>query len=130
MSEREVRELIAKAERSLRAAERLFEAGDHDFAVSRAYYAMFYAARALLLTRNVRRSKHSGVLAAFNSEFVQGGNVPAELFALLRDGFEDRAEGDYGLVIISRAQATAGIEAARRFVSAIKLHLAQSLDRE
>jgi uncharacterized protein (UPF0332 family) len=91
---------------------------------------MFYAARALLLTRNVRRSKHSGVLAAFNSEFVQGGNVPAELFALLRDGFEDRAEGDYGLVVISRAQATAGIEAARRFVSAIKLHLAQSLDRE
>jgi len=76
LSEREVRELIAKAERSLRAAERLLEAGDHDFAVSRAYYAMFYAARALLLTRNVRRSKHSGVLAAFNSEFVRGVTFP------------------------------------------------------
>lgn len=42
----------------------MLEAGDHDFAISRAYYAMFYVARALLLTRDVRRSKHSDVLAA------------------------------------------------------------------
>ena len=59
MSEREIRELANKAERSLAAAGRLLEAGDYDFAVSRAYYAMFYVARALLLTRDVRRSKHS-----------------------------------------------------------------------
>ena len=39
MSEREVRELVAKAERSLAAAERLLEHGDCDFAISRAYYA-------------------------------------------------------------------------------------------
>lgn len=45
MSEREVRELVGKAERSLAAARRLLEAGDYDFAVSRAYYAMFYVAR-------------------------------------------------------------------------------------
>jgi uncharacterized protein (UPF0332 family) len=94
VSEREVQELVAKAERSLRAANRLLEAGDYDFAVSRAYYAMFYAARAFLLTRNVRRSKHSGVLAPFNSEFIKNGELPAELFTLLRDGFEDRAEGN------------------------------------
>jgi uncharacterized protein (UPF0332 family) len=94
LSEREVRELIAKAERSLHAAGRLLDAGDHDFAVSRAYYAMFYAARALLLTRNIRRAKQSGVLAAFNSEFIRSGELPADLFGLLRDGFEDRAEGD------------------------------------
>ena len=97
MSEREVRELASKAERSVVAARRLLEAGDYDFAVSRAYYAMFYVARALLLTRGVRRSKHSGVLAAFASEFVRSGELPAELFALLRNGFEDRGESDYGL---------------------------------
>jgi len=37
VSEREVRELVAKAERSLAAAERLPEHGDCDFAISRAY---------------------------------------------------------------------------------------------
>jgi uncharacterized protein (UPF0332 family) len=39
-----VRELVAKAERSLAAAGRLLEDGDCDFAISRAYYAMFYMA--------------------------------------------------------------------------------------
>ena len=127
MSEREIRELANKAERSLMAARRLLEAGDYDFAVSRAYYAMFYVARALLLTRGVRRSKHSGVLAAFGSEFVRGGELPAELFALLRDGFDDRGESDYGLATISADQARVGIEGAHRFVRAVGERLAPIL---
>ena len=127
MSEREVRELASKAERSVVAARRLLEAGDYDFAVSRAYYAMFYVARALLLTRRVRRSKHSGVLAAFASEFVRSGELPAELFALLRDGFEDRGESDYGLAVISEDQARVGIEGAHRFVRAVVERLAPIL---
>ena len=125
MSEREVRELVAKAERSLAAAERLLEHGDCDFAISRAYYAMFYVTCALLLTRNLRRSKHSAVLAAFNAEFIQSGELPADLFALLRDGFEDRTEGDYGLVAISREQASVGIAGARRFVTEVNRRLAR-----
>jgi uncharacterized protein (UPF0332 family) len=127
VSEREVRELASKAERSLVAARRLPDAGDYDFAVSRAYYAMFYVARALLLTRNVRRSKHSGVLAAFASEFVRSGELPAELFALLRDGFEDRSESDYGLVVISEDQARVGVEGAHRFVRTLVERLAPIL---
>jgi uncharacterized protein (UPF0332 family) len=126
VSEREVRELVSKAERSLVAARRLLEAGDDDF-ISRAYYAMFYLARALLLTREVRRSKHSGVLAAFASEFVRNGELPAELFALLRDGFEDRGESDYGLATISEEQARVGIEGAHRFVRAVVERLAPIL---
>jgi uncharacterized protein (UPF0332 family) len=102
----------------------MLEAGDYDFAISRAYYAMFYVARALLLTRNVRRSKHSGVLAAFASEFVRRGELPAELFALLRNGFEDRGESDYGLAVISEEQARAGIDGAQRFVDAVVERLA------
>ena len=81
---------------------------------------MFYTACALLLTRNIRRSKHSAVLAAFNAEFIRTGELPGELFALLRDGFEDRAESDYGLVAISREQAVAGIASARRFVTEVE----------
>jgi len=123
VSEREIRELMAKAQRSIAAAERLLAAGDADFAVSRAYYGMFYAARALLLRRDVRRSKHSGVLAAFGEEFVRSGPISPDLFALLRDGFEDRAEGDYGLVEISSDQAEASIDGARRFVGEIGRHL-------
>ena len=88
---------------------------------------MFCVARALLLTRDVRRSKHSGVLAAFASEFVRSGKLPAKLFALLRDGFEDRGESDYGLAVISEDQARVGIEGAQRFVRAVVEQLAPIL---
>ncbi len=123
MSEKEIQELLDKARRSLRAAERLLQDGDNDFAVSRAYYAMFYAAQALLLTQDVRRSKHSGVLTAFNEHFIRSGELPRRFFLMLRDGFEDRAEGDYGLATISGEQARAGIAAAREFLDEIERRL-------
>jgi uncharacterized protein (UPF0332 family) len=116
MTRREIDELIEKARRSLAAAERLLADGDADFAISRAYYAMFYAARALLLTKDIRRSKHSGVIAAFNEHFIRNGAVRHELFISLRDAFDDRSEGDYGLVTISMEQGRASVQAAREFV--------------
>jgi len=44
----QIEALVAKGKRSLIAAQRLFELGDYDFAASRAYYAIFYLAEALL----------------------------------------------------------------------------------
>ncbi|MBS0156438.1 MAG: HEPN domain-containing protein [Nitrospira sp.] len=117
MSKQEIAGLLTKARRSIKAAERLLQDGDYDFAVSRAYYGMFYVAQAMLLTRDLRRSKHSGVIAAFQEHFVKSGDVPDRYFHLLRDGFEDRAEGDYGFAEIGRDQAEAGIEAARQFIT-------------
>lgn len=80
---------------------------------------MFYAAQALLLTRDVRRTKHSGVIAAFNEMFVHTKELSQELFLWFRDAFEDRAEGDYGLTAISEEQARTGISVGRRFVEEI-----------
>jgi uncharacterized protein (UPF0332 family) len=86
MSRKEIEGLLVKARRSIKAAERLLHAGDYDFAISRAYYGMFYVAQAMLLTRDLRRSKHSGVIAAFQEHFVKPGEVPDHFFHLLRDG--------------------------------------------
>jgi len=41
----------------------------------------------------------------------------------LRDGFEDRAEGDYGVAVISEEQARAGLAAAREFLDQINRRL-------
>jgi uncharacterized protein (UPF0332 family) len=49
----EVNELLDKARRSIRTAEKIFKDGEVDFAGSRAYYAMFYVAEALLLDRGL-----------------------------------------------------------------------------
>jgi uncharacterized protein (UPF0332 family) len=77
----------------------------------------------LLLTREIRRSKHSGVIAAFNEQFVRDGTVPRHLFISFRDAFDDRAEGDYGLAAVSQEQGRSGIEAARAFVEDIRQRL-------
>jgi len=58
----EVKDIVNKAQRSLKVAQRLYKDGEYDFAVSRAYYSMFYMAAALLLTKELSFSKHSGVI--------------------------------------------------------------------
>lgn len=47
-------------------------------AINRAYYAIFYAANALLATRGLSRSKHSGVVAAFRQHFIRPGLIESE----------------------------------------------------
>jgi uncharacterized protein (UPF0332 family) len=64
-------------------------------AVSRAYYAMFYAATALLGSRGVWRSKHQGLIAAFGEHFVKPGLVESRYGRMLHDAFEARLDGDY-----------------------------------
>jgi len=56
---------LVKAHRAVQAAKTLLETGDFDFAVSRGYYAMFYAAEAMLASKDVKFQKHGGVHAAF-----------------------------------------------------------------
>lgn len=67
----ETQKLLNKASRSIRAAGRILQEGDVDFASSRAYCAMFYVAEALLNERGLRFKKHGGVHAAFTEQFVK-----------------------------------------------------------
>ena len=66
---------LDKAIRSVRASERLLDSGDAEFAASRAYYAMFYVAEALLSERGLRFRKHGGVHAAFGEHFAKSGEL-------------------------------------------------------
>jgi uncharacterized protein (UPF0332 family) len=51
--------LFTKARKSLAAAEVLIKDGYYDFAASRAYYAMFYVASALLANLEQSYSSHA-----------------------------------------------------------------------
>ena len=67
----EITEIILKAKRSLNASQKLYEDKEYDFSASRAYYTMFYMAEAVLLTKDLSFSKHSGVISAFGQHFVK-----------------------------------------------------------
>ncbi len=120
MNEDAIRELMSKASESLHAATVLLDAGHPDFAASRAYYAMFYAAQAMLLTRDERRSKHSGVIAAFGELVAKTGIMTTDSFRWLREAFDERNLCDYAFVRIERRRAEEIISAAERFVAEVE----------
>lgn len=64
-------------------------------AVNRFYYAAFYAARALLATKRLDSSKHSGVIALFQQHFVKTGLIDSGIAKILPRSFEKRLETDY-----------------------------------
>lgn len=89
--------LITKAERSLEAATQLMQQGFDDFAVSRAYYAMFYVAEALLDQEGLSFSSHAAVISAFGQILAHPGKVPAEFHRYLIDAQAQRTRADYDL---------------------------------
>jgi uncharacterized protein (UPF0332 family) len=91
----EIKGMLAKGRRYLASAELLRQDGDFDSAVSRLYYAMFYAAEALLLTRGQSFSSHRAVIAAFAQQFVKSGPFPKEMHQWLHRAFEKRQMSDY-----------------------------------
>jgi uncharacterized protein (UPF0332 family) len=119
LSREEIRSLVERARRSLRSARYVLGAGDNDFAIARAYYAMFYAAMAALLTRGVRRSKHSAVIAAFGETFVKTGQLDRRHHEAFHAAFEGRSEADYGVRFPSRDEVDQVLRQADELIDAV-----------
>ncbi|MFH1929085.1 MAG: HEPN domain-containing protein [Chloroflexota bacterium] len=81
-----LRSRMEQAHETLREAEILLSESALRGTISRAYYAMFYALLALLATRQLGTSKHSGALALFDREFVDW-RVPPRTISLSPSGF-------------------------------------------
>lgn len=122
--------LMARADQSLGAARILLDSGLPLDSVNRSYYAMFYAASALLVTHGLSSSKHSGVLALLDREFVRTGAIPRELSAWIRAAFRDRQIADYGAEA-ARVEGTAAetLRNAEEFVARTRPVLDGLLDQ-
>lgn len=86
---------LERARSHLKSARDLFAHQDFADSVSRSYYAIFQAARALLASANLESRKHSGVVSLFNQHFVKTGQVSRELGAVLKDAWRQREIADY-----------------------------------
>ncbi len=116
-----------KARESLSAAELLLQQGYIDIAASRAYYAMFYIAEALLFSKGLAFSSHSAVIAAYGKEFAKTGLLKPEHHRHMQDAFEAREVGDYGTERrVSREKAAQIIEWGEVFVQEAEIYLKQS----
>jgi uncharacterized protein (UPF0332 family) len=87
--------LLDKAQRSLEAAQSLIEQEFYDFAVFRAYYAMFYVAEALLDQKGLSFSSHAAVISAFGQHLARPNEVPIKFHRQLIDAQAQRPRADY-----------------------------------
>ncbi|MBS3968325.1 MAG: HEPN domain-containing protein [Truepera sp.] len=115
---------LAKARENLSAAREPFDRYP-GITTSRAYYAMFYAATALLLERGLSFKRHSAVIAAFGREFAKDDEVWREHHAHLVRAEELRKEGDYDLYSrIDVAEIAELLRWTEAFLQAIERRLA------
>lgn len=99
----------------------LLENGRFAASLNRAYYAMFHAATAVLLSKDIRRSSHHGVLSAFGETFVKTGLLEQDLFQFFREAFERRQQSDYEPVVdVDRETAQRMLDHALDFVAACR----------
>ena len=101
---------------ALRAAELLATAGLANDAISRAYYAAFHLARALLLTEGLEPKTHGGTLALLHKHF--GARLSSDALARLARLQTFRGLADYDArERLPPHRATEEIAAATAFIA-------------
>ncbi|MFQ5891594.1 MAG: HEPN domain-containing protein [Candidatus Methanofastidiosia archaeon] len=128
---KEINDLIRKAEKFLETAKLAFGSGDYDSCASRCYYAMFFMAEAVLLTKDSKASSHKGVISLFGKHFVKTKIFERELGKALSDAYDKRLIGDYGVGFeILEEEAEDLLETSQNFVKNLKDYLKRWIETE
>lgn len=117
-------EFLASADERLRAAEILLGEGLDSGAVSAAYYAMLYAARAALSEEGGYGRTHAGIWHLFRQAFVLTGRFSAPMFQVGQSAQGLREGADYDARPVPHEQVRMVVSDARRFVAEVKAMLA------
>ena len=123
----EARRLMEKADHALAVADDLIKNGYPADAASKLYYAMFYAAQAVLKSSGIEVTKHSAVEAALGYNFAKTGKISPELHRMYIDSRRIREIADYDIqeeiadqvAIALRAKAITFIDAMRALLNDI-----------
>jgi uncharacterized protein (UPF0332 family) len=110
-------EEFERAEVCLREARALHDAALPYGAASRAYYAVFHAARAVIFSVGLEATSHKGMVALVGQHFVRPGLLSAGMGRLLSRMQRDREDADYATgAIFTEEQTAEMIRDAETFV--------------
>lgn len=106
---------------ALRSAELLLEHGELADAVSRAYYAAFHHARALLLSEGVEPKRHATVDRLVQWDFVRTGKLDPDVAGRLSTLQQHRQNADYTAeYVFSATMARELVDAAGSYAAAAR----------
>ena len=91
---------------------------------NRAYYAIFYAMRAILALDGVDYKKHSGVIAHFRENYIKTKHLDKKLSDIVRNASIIRNKSDYeDFYTASKEEAAAQVDDANMFIAAVEEYL-------
>jgi len=120
----ELQKLLDYADESHKAAKVLIDSGFLGFSAAQSYYTMFYLTQALLLSKALKFSSHSAVIAAYGKEFSKTKLLDPKFHRHLIVAEERREDGHYGASEnVSNEDALESFVWAEEFMQAVKEYL-------
>lgn len=111
---------LQKAYDALKEADILRKSNFHSTAISRLYYAVFYAASALMLNENIQAATHAGIKQMLGLHFISKGRIDHKTGKLFQTLFEKRHSNDYDDFIFTTDEEVAQLQPeAKNFVDTI-----------
>jgi uncharacterized protein (UPF0332 family) len=116
--------LLLRAEEAIESADLLLKEGYLADSISRAYYAMFYIAEALLNEKDLSFSKHGNVHGAFGEHYVKTGVFDKKYHKWFLEAFSRRIASDYDVSAkFQSSSVKTMINQAWEFLQAAKTYL-------
>ena len=108
----------------LKSSKLLLDAGLYKDSIGRSYYAIFSLLRAVLAMRQVDFSKHAGVIAYFQKEYIKTGVFDKKYSKYIQQAFQIRNSCDYDVFfIVSKQDAQEQYERACEIFEVIKNYI-------
>ena len=93
--EEEIKREVNRSRKALKAAEILYKARLNEDAISRAYYTILHAAKAVLIFEDIKVDSHGAIKKLFSLHFIKSGKLDAEYSRILREEQDDRLQAEY-----------------------------------
>lgn len=107
---------LETAEEKLKASKLLLSGGLYKDSIGRSYYAIFSATRAVLTLDSKDFSKHAGVIACFQKDYVKEGVFDKQYSKIIMEAFQIRNKTDYDdYYVVSKVDAEEQLEKAEIF---------------
>ena len=115
---------MERAKEMLEAAEGNLNIRQYKTSINRSYYAVFHAMRALNILKGFDSSKHSGVIAFFNREYLKTEILDKALSVIIKNSSFLREKSDYDdFFIASKKEAETQVSEARIFLEVAETYL-------
>lgn len=117
---------LNSAQERLNSAKILLDNGSYKDSIGRSYYAMFTSIRALLALEGVDFSKHAGVIAYFQREYIKSERFDKKYSKYISQAFKIRNNSDYAdFYLVSQSDAQEQYNNAVEFYKVIESFLLQ-----